>query len=169
MPNVAATVDYVGNVGHDQTGTIDINEGPVDADGEVTRLGIGGTFVYYSGIPVNELVGDDVNNDLDDFDRPIKGRDDAEIPILSEVDANGYAKHNTMPGNSDFMALNLRVQYEIPLGAAARRLGLYWELYNVTNRANYGNLDNERTSDAFNTLFIAGAPRTMQLGLRFSF
>ena len=29
MPNVAVSVDYVGNVGHDQTGTIDINEGPV--------------------------------------------------------------------------------------------------------------------------------------------
>jgi len=289
VPNVALSVDYVGNVGHDQTGTIDINEGPLGVDGEVTYqgidvfdptgtkipaaargvnfrrvleyqtlaafntdyqglelgvvkrmsnrwsgrasysfsrardvnvitgnantiwdrrvnddygvtsglnpradygvfnlanrhafttggnwdvgrgLGVGGTLVYYTGIPVNELVGDDVNNDLDDFDRPIKGRDDAEIPILSEVDANGYAKHNTMPGNSDFLALNLRVQYEIPLGAAARRLGLYWELYNVTNRANYGNPDNERTSDAFNTLFIAGAPRTMQLGLRFSF
>ena len=74
-----------------------------------------------------------------------------------------------MPGNSDFLALNLRVQYELPLGAAARKLGLYWELYNVTNRANFGNPDNERSSDAFNTLFIAGAPRTMQLGLRYSF
>jgi len=132
-------------------------------------LGVGATFVYYSGNPVNELLGDDVNNDLDDFDRPIKGRDDEELPILSEVDANGYAKHNTMPGNSDFLALNLRVQYEIPLGAAARKLGLYWELYNVTNRANFGNPDNERNSSAFNTLFIAGAPRTMQLGLRYSF
>ena len=40
VPNVAVTVDYVGNVGHDQTGTIDINEGPLDADGEVTWQGI---------------------------------------------------------------------------------------------------------------------------------
>jgi hypothetical protein len=37
---------------------------------------------------VNELVGADVNGDLDDFDRPIKGRDDATRPILSDVDAN---------------------------------------------------------------------------------
>ena len=35
-------------------------------------LGIGATFVYYTGNPVNELVGDDVNNDLDNFDRPIE-------------------------------------------------------------------------------------------------
>ena len=285
LPNVAATVDYVGNVGHDQTGTIDINEGPLGSDGEVTRpgidvfdptgtlipaaargvdfrrvlqyqtrdafntdyhglelsvmkrlanrwsgrmsyslsrardvnvnlgngfavwdrrvnddygvtsglnpradygvfnlanrhafttggnwdvgrgLGVGGTLVYYTGIPVNEMVGDDVNNDLDDFDRPIKGRDDAEIPILSEVDANGYAKHNTMPGNSDFLALNLRVQYEIPLGAAAHRIGLYWELYNVTNRANFGNPDGERMRAAVHEVLTTKHPTGLVVDL----
>ena len=118
---------------------------------------------------MNEFTDDDVNNDLDDFDRPIRGRDDATLPILSKVDANGYAIHNTMPGYSDYLSLNLRVQYDLPLGGAARRLGLYWELYNVTNRANFGNPDNERTSSQFNTLTVAGAPRTMQLGLRYSF
>ena len=41
VPNVAVTVDYVGNVGHDQTGTVDINEGPLGPDGEVTHQGIG--------------------------------------------------------------------------------------------------------------------------------
>ena len=46
------------------------------------------------------------------------------------------------------LALNLRVQYELPLGAAARKLGLYWELYNATNRNNFGNPDNERNSAA---------------------
>ncbi|MGH9256681.1 MAG: TonB-dependent receptor, partial [Vicinamibacterales bacterium] len=254
VPNLALTVDYVGNVGRDQTGLIDINEGPLNASGSVTRLGVnvfdptgtlipaaargvnfrrvlqfqtldafdsdyhalelgvakrlsnrwsgrasytlarsrdvnvntgnafaiwgrrvnddygvtsgrnpradyglanldnrhgfaaggnwdawrglglGATFAYYTGNPVNELVGDDVNNDLDNFDRPVKGRNDATRPILSEVDANGYAIHNTMPGHSDYLAVNLRVQYELPLGAMARRLGLYWELYNLTNR-----------------------------------
>ena len=39
-PNLAVTVDYVGNVGRDQTGKIDINEGPLDANGDVTRLGV---------------------------------------------------------------------------------------------------------------------------------
>ena len=287
--NMAFTVDYVGNIGRNQTGTVDINEGPLDASGSVTRLGVGvfdptgslipaaargvnfrrvlqyqtldafdsdyhalelglskrmanrwsgrvsytlarardvnvntgnafaiwdrrvnddwgvtnghnpradfglanlnnrhgftaggnleagrglgvgATFVYYTGNPVNELVGDDVNNDLDNFDRPIRGRDDATMPILSEVDANGYAIHNTMPGYSDYLALNLRVQYEFPLGAMARRLGLYWELYNVTNRNNFGNPFNERTSTLFNELTSVGAPRTMQLGIRYTF
>ena len=132
-------------------------------------LGIGSTFVYYTGNPVNELVGDDMNNDLDDFDRPIKGRDDKTIPILSEVDANGYAIHNSMPGYSDYLALNLRVQDELRLGAAARKLGVYWELYNATNRNNFGNPENKRNTAQFNTLIIGGAPRTMQLGLRYSF
>ena len=33
VPNVALTVDYVGNVGHDQTGAVDINEGPLGPTG----------------------------------------------------------------------------------------------------------------------------------------
>ena len=289
IPNLAVTIDYVGNIGRDQTGKVDINEGPLDASGDVTwrgiaafdptgtlipaaargvnfrrvlqyqsipafdsdyhalefglvkrfanrwsgrfsytasrardvnvmtgnafaiwdrrvnddygitsglnpradfgltnlnlphafaasgnwepgrGLGVGATFVYYTGNPVNELVGDDVNNDLDNFDRPIRGRDDATMPILSDLDANGYAIHNTMPGYQDYLALNLRVQYELPLGAMARRLGFYWELYNVTNRNNFGNPFNERTSSQFNTLTSVGAPRTMQLGVRYSF
>jgi len=39
-------------------------------------LGIGGTFVYYSGNPASEVVGVDVNGDGDNFDRPLRGRDD---------------------------------------------------------------------------------------------
>jgi hypothetical protein len=74
-----------------------------------------------------------------------------------------------MPGYSDYLALNLRLQYELRLGAAARRIGVYWELYNVTNRNNFGNPFNERTSTLFNQLTSVGAPRTMQLGLRYTF
>jgi hypothetical protein len=110
-----------------------------------------------------------VNNDLDNFDRPIRGRDDATLPILSEVDANGYAIHNTMPGQSAFASLNLRVQYELPLGAMARRLGLYWELYNALNRNNFANPFNERSSSQFNTVTSVGEPRTMQFGIRYTF
>jgi len=287
--NVAFTIDYVGNVGRDQTGKIDINEGPPNAAGSVTRLGVsvfdpkgelipaaargvnfrrvlqyqtldafnsdyqalemglvkrmanrwsgrvsytlskardvnvqtgnafavwdrrvnddwgvtsgtnprgdygltnvdnrhgfaaagnwdpwrglglGATFTYYTGNPVNELVGDDVNNDLDNFDRPQRGRDDARLPILSKLDSRGYAIHNAMPGHQDFLALNLRVQYELPLGGQARRMGVYWEVYNATNRNNFGNPFNERTSAQFNELISVGAPRTMQLGVRYTF
>src|SRR5258705_11057223 len=42
VPNLALTGDYVGNIGRDQTGKIEINEGPLNASGRVTRLGGGG-------------------------------------------------------------------------------------------------------------------------------
>ena len=38
--NMAVSVDYVGNRGRDNTAVIDINEGPVDAAGRVTRRGV---------------------------------------------------------------------------------------------------------------------------------
>jgi len=38
--DMAVSVDYVGNRGKDNTGVIDINEGPVGANGRVTRLGV---------------------------------------------------------------------------------------------------------------------------------
>ena len=63
-------------------------------------LGIGATFAYYSGNPQNELLGVDVNGDQDDFDRPVRGRDDATRPILSKVDANGLAIRNTKIGRA---------------------------------------------------------------------
>ena len=38
--NMAISVDYAGNRGRDNTAIIDINEGPVGANGRVTRLGV---------------------------------------------------------------------------------------------------------------------------------
>jgi len=38
--NMAVSIDYVGNRGRDNTAVIDINEGPVDATGRVTRRGV---------------------------------------------------------------------------------------------------------------------------------
>jgi hypothetical protein len=41
VSNMAISLDYVGNRGRDNTGVIDINEGPVNpATGRVTRLGV---------------------------------------------------------------------------------------------------------------------------------
>ena len=51
----------------------------------------------------------------------------------------------------------------------ARRLGLYLELYNLTNRNNFGNPFNERSSDLFNELDSVGSPRTTQFGIRYTF
>jgi hypothetical protein len=38
--NMAVSIDYVGNRGRDNTTVIDINEGPLNAAGRVTRLGV---------------------------------------------------------------------------------------------------------------------------------
>jgi hypothetical protein len=280
--NMAVTVDYVGNVGRDQTGKIDINEGPLGPDGMVTRpgvdvfdpnrtlvpaaaratafrrvlqyqsidafnsdyqalevsvvrrqadrwsgrlaytlarardvnvlpgnantvwdrrviddrdprgdyglanldnrhafaaggnwdawrgLGLGATLTYYTGNPVNELLGFDANGDNDDFDRPVRGRDDAR-PILSELDSKGRAIHNTMPGKQDKLLVNMRAQYVIPTGAAGRNLALYLEVFNLTNRTNFDNPFNDRSSSLFNQLVNADEARTMQLGVRYTF
>ena len=37
---MAVSIDYVGNRGRNNTAAIDINEGPVGANGRITRLGV---------------------------------------------------------------------------------------------------------------------------------
>jgi hypothetical protein len=66
------------------------------------------------------------------------------------------------------MLLDLRAQYVFPAGGG-RDLGLFWEIYNATNRVNYGNPTGNRRSSSFLVPTSANSPRTMQLGLRYSF
>jgi hypothetical protein len=70
----------------------------------------------------------------------------------------------------DFFQVDLRLGYRFKFGA--RRLELFGELFNATNRANFAN----PTGDRFSTNFLrltalrAGAiPRTAQLGVRLAF
>ena len=132
-------------------------------------LGIGATFRYYSGNPVNETLGRDANGDRDgaNFDRPVRGRDDLLLPIVSEVDANGLAIRNGIEGVNKVL-LDVRLQYEFRL-AATQSLGFYWEIYNVLNRTNFGNPVGDRRSPNFMQSIVADLPRTMQLGFRYTF
>ena len=131
-------------------------------------LGIGATFRYYSGNPVNEIVGVDRNNDADaNFDRPMRGRDDLTMPIASEVDANGVALRNNLDG-SDKMLLDMRVQYVYTL-PRAHTIGFFWEIYNATNRVNFDNPIGNRRSTDFLRSVVADDPRSMQLGFRYTF
>jgi outer membrane receptor protein involved in Fe transport len=130
-------------------------------------FGIGATFVYYSGNPVSEIVGVDVNGDGDRFDRPVRGRDDATRPIVSKLDANGRAIRNGIEG-SNKMQLNLRLQYVVrPSGAQS--VGFFWEIYNATDRVNFDNPIGNRRSRFFGQPVVADEPRTMQLGIRYTF
>jgi hypothetical protein len=130
-------------------------------------LGTGFTFRYYSGNPANEMVGRDVNGDRDNFDRPVRGRDDATLPIQSEVDASGLAVRNGLEGRNKVL-LDLRLQYVQRL-AAQQTVGFYWEIYNALDRVNFGNPVGNRRSAFFMQSVAADLPRTMQLGLRYTF
>ena len=132
-------------------------------------LGVGASFRYYSGQPANETLGRDGNGDRDSttFDRPVRGRDDATLPIVSKVDANGLAIRNGIKGNNK-INLDVRMQYEHRM-AASQTVGFYWEIYNALDRVNFGNVVGDRRSPFFLQAINADLPRTMQLGLRYTF
>jgi hypothetical protein len=270
IPNVAVSVDYVGNRGRDRTGRIDISEGPEGANGRIVRLtpaefdpggtlipasarsvdfrrvfqyqtreefntdfdslevslekrfadrwssrvsytlaysndvperpsldrdpradygrsgsdnrhgfvssvtvnpwaglSVGGIFRYYSGYPINETIGSDVNGDRDNVDRPVAGIHDDEFPIVSPLDANGRAVRNGIDGNSSTL-LDLRLNYNFAL-PSAQRLGLYFEVFNALNKVNLGNPTGNRNSSRFLVAEEAGTMRSIQLGFRYNF
>jgi hypothetical protein len=278
-PTMAASIDYVGNRGKDNTAAIDINEGPVNpATGRVTRLGVdvfdptgelvppearGATFVQfnqnrtkelgsalnstfnslevglekrqsnhwsgrisytlshckdvasiivdsdprldygrcdrdnihafatsayvdvgkgfgggivfraYSGYPINETVGTDVNGDGTNNDRPKQGVNDlATLPsglpgtILSAVDSRGVAVRNGIDGEKQVL-LDGRFQYIARMGRY--QAGLFLEVYNLLNTANFGNPTGARNSVNFMKTIVAGNGRAAQLGFRVTF
>ena len=275
-PTMAASIDYVGNRGRDNTAVIDINEGPVTpATGRVTRLGVnafdptgalvpaearGATFVQfnqnqttaaldttfnslevglekrqsnrwsgrisytlahcydvgsivvdsdprldygrcdrdnihafatsasvdlgkgfgggvvfraYSGYPINETVGADVNGDGTNNDRPMRGLNDlAALPsglpgaIVSDVDSRGVAIRNGIQGEKQIL-LDGRVQYITRINKY--QAGLFLEVYNLLNHANFGNPTGARNSVNFMKTIAAGNGRTGQLGIRVTF
>jgi hypothetical protein len=129
-------------------------------------LGVGAVFRAYWGVPINETVGSDVDGDRDNFDRPVRGVHDLTMPIRSEVDSTGRAIRNGIDGEN-LVLLDLRFQYMLQAGP--RSIGLFWEMYNATNRVNYGNPTGNRRSSDFMVPTSAHNPRTMQLGVRYSF
>jgi hypothetical protein len=273
MRDLAMSVDYVGNVGRDQTGLIDINEGPLGTNGRITRLGAEGfdpdgtlipagarnasfrrvfqyqtldafetdynalelslekrhsnrwsgrvsytlarardvgagvgarvvddrdprsdfgrsnfdnrhafaaganaeiwrglgagfVFRYYSGYPITETVGSDANGDGDNTDRPSAGVHDLTRPILSSLDSSGRAIRNGIDGE-DRLLLDGRFQYIFRFNRY--QAGLFLELYNLTNRVNFGDPTGNRNSRNFMVPITAGEPRTMQIGFRLTF
>jgi hypothetical protein len=130
-------------------------------------LGAGAVFRYYSGYPINEFVGTDVNRDRDTFDRPVRGIDDRSQAIVSPVDSTGRAVRNGMDGES-LALLDLRVQYLFDMPRQGS-LGLFWEIYNATDRVNFGNPAGNRRSANFLVPVRANTARSMQFGIRYTF
>ena len=137
--------------------------------------GFGGGIVFraYSGYPINETVGSDVNGDGTNNDRPLKGVNDlATLPsglpgtILSPVDSRGVAIRNGIQGEEQIL-LDGRVQYIATVHKY--QAGLFLEVYNLLNRANFGNPTGARNSVNLMKTIVAGNGRTAQLGLRVTF
>lgn len=137
--------------------------------------GFGGGIVFraYSGYPINETVGTDVNGDGTNNDRPTKGVNDlAPLPsglpgtILSPVDSRGVAIRNGIEGEEQIL-LDGRIQYITTI--QRYQAGLFLEVYNLLNRANFGNPTGARNSVNLMKTIVAGNGRTAQLGFRVTF
>jgi hypothetical protein len=117
-PSLAVSIDYVGNVGRDQVQLVDINEGPPNALGRITRLGVSGFD------PNGEII-------------PPEARSTNFIRVLQYQSRSEF--------NSDYNALEMalekrlsnrwsgRVSYTL---ARARDVGAIW--YDTDLRADYG-------------------------------
>ena len=107
-----------------------------------------------------------MNRDNDAFDRPVAGVDDEERPIVSALDSNGRAIRNGIDGEEQ-MSVDARVQYLFRPNR--NEIGFFWEIYNLTNRVNFGNPTGNRNSANFLIPTGVNTMRTMQLGVRYTF
>ena len=130
-------------------------------------LTAGAIVRYYSGYPINETVGSDVNADRDNNDRPQRGVHDLTRPILSPLDANGRAIRNGIDGNSTTL-VDLQTQYVLRL-QQRQTVGLFFEVYNLFNKENLGNPTGNRNNANFMVPVEAGTMRSAQLGIRYTF
>jgi hypothetical protein len=121
-----------------------------------------------SGAPINEIVGRDVNGDLDSSDRPIRGRDDLTLPIRSEVDGQGRAVVNGLDGPGSFL-VDMSFRYAIPLSRRLESIDLFYDIFNLLNRENHVPPTGNRASANFMIPTAAQFPRQMQFGVRVRF
>jgi hypothetical protein len=131
-------------------------------------LTIAGVVSAISGSPINETVGTDVNGDLDNNDRPIRGIDDLTRPILSDVDSEGRAVINGIQGPGS-LGVDMSARYQIPLGRGLDSLDLFYDIFNLTNRENLVPPTGNRRSVNFMVPTAARFARQMQFGVRVRF
>ena len=121
-----------------------------------------------SGAPVNEIVGRDVNGDLDVTDRPIRGIDDNVFPIRSPLDSRGRAVINGLEGPGSFL-VDMSFRYSVPLANGLESVDLFYDIFNVLNRENLVAPTGNRASPTFMVPTAAQFPRQMQFGIRVRF
>ena len=117
-------------------------------------------FQAGSGRAYNLTAGTDLNRDGVNNDRYIDPATGQQVGLNSE---RGAATWN----------IDARVTKFFTLGRDARKLGVFAELYNLTDRANFGVYNGTGTSVLFKqpTAYFRGYPtsRQLQLGARFTF
>jgi hypothetical protein len=121
-----------------------------------------------SGAPVNEIVGRDVNGDLDVTDRPIRGVDDTLFPIRSPLDSEGRAVINGLEGPGSFL-VDVSFRYSVPLANGLESVDLFYDIFNLLNRENLVAPTGNRASPTFMVPTAAQFPRQMQFGIRVRF
>lgn len=118
-------------------------------------------FQFGSARPYTLTAGTDVNRDGTNNDLYIDPATGQQVAVNS---ARGTATWN----------LDARLTKFFVLGAQGQRIGVFAELYNLTNRANFGNLYNGNGRSATFQQpvgYIVGYPtsRQLQIGARFTF
>ena len=162
--------------------------GPVGTD-ERHRIVLSGVFTLPWGVqispilqaasarPYNLTAGKDCNGDGQTNDRAyFSNTTGAVVPCVAGAGAPAGATQvsiNSQRGDATY-DFDARFTKFFNLGAENRKLGLFAELYNITNHTNFGNLFNGNASSAaFKTPtgYVAGLPtsRQLQLGARFTF
>jgi hypothetical protein len=117
-------------------------------------LQFGYVFSWASGVPFNVVTGGDRNNDTTVNDRPVGvGRNSQRLPATS--------------------ALDLRVSRRFALPRGQQIEGIL-EVFNVTNHVNVLNVNNTFgagtvAASSFGQPTLAGDPRQVQVGLRWTF
>jgi hypothetical protein len=122
-----------------------------------------------SGGPITDITGGDGNGDGDNNnDRPIKGVNDATIPIRSEVDSQGRAVINGIQGFGA-RTVDVSFRYSLPIVHGVKSLDLFYDIFNVGSRKNITNPTGNRSSAQFMVPIAAGFPQQMQFGFRVRF
>ena len=119
-------------------------------------------FRYYSGYPINETIGSDVNGDSVNNDRPIAGVNDTDqCRFVSELDSDrpcDSQRHRRREAGA------ARRPFPVRLEDPALPAGVFVEIYNLTNRANFGNPTGNRNSTNFMVPDHRGDPRPRRSG-----
>ena len=121
-----------------------------------------------SGAAINETIGSDANGDADNNDRPIRGINDATLPIRSAVDSQGRAVINGLEGPGSFL-VDVSFRYQIPMKTGLDSIDLFYDIFNLLNRENLVPPTGNRASPNFMISTAAQFPRQMQFGVRVRF